>query len=210
MKVTHISLSKLQEAPWNSNTMTARMYAKLKSSLQRYGLLGNLVVRPLGDRRREVLSGNQRLKALRELGYESAPCVTVDLGDAQARLLSQVLNNLHGEDEWGLRAELVRQVIGDLGQEDVLAVLPETAASLQGLASLGQDDLSQHLRHWDQARAARLHHLLLQLTDEQHQTVQRAIAAALKGAKPVGHAPNRRGQALAAICAFYLEKGRIV
>ena len=66
-----LPLDQLREAPWNANQMDLSFLAKLKRSVIRFGLVGALVVRPLGDEFHEVLSGNQRLQVLRDLGWET-------------------------------------------------------------------------------------------------------------------------------------------
>ena len=145
MKVETLDLSLLQEAPWNPNVMDQAMHSRLKQSVNTFGLVASPVVRPLDARTYEVLSGNQRLQVLVELGYTTAHCVIVDLDDVHARLLSQVLNRIHGEDDFGLRAQLLREVLENVSQETVVDLLPETAESLQGLASLGQETIAEYL-----------------------------------------------------------------
>ena len=76
-----------------------RCCSGLRSSISKYGLVQNLVVRRIGDKY-EVLSGNQRLKLLREFNVKIVPGVIVDLDDAHARLLAQALNHIHGDDDW--------------------------------------------------------------------------------------------------------------
>lgn len=164
MKSLDLCLSYLREAPWNPNHMDETMAAKLRNSIRRYGMLGSLVVRPLDGNGYEVLSGNQRLEVLRELDYTSVPCVVVEVDDTHARLLAQALNRIQGEDDLGLRAELLRTVLDALPQEEVLAVLPDSASSLQALSSLGQEDLASYLENWQRARAARLKHLTFQFS----------------------------------------------
>ncbi|HZA25354.1 MAG TPA: ParB/RepB/Spo0J family partition protein, partial [Dehalococcoidia bacterium] len=110
MKVTELPLEQLKEAPWNSNQMAEAMLSRLRESLTRYGLVQNLVVRPLEGDCYEVLSGNQRLWVLRELQRSPVPCVVVGLNDAHARLLSQALNCIAGEDDLGLRAEMLKEI----------------------------------------------------------------------------------------------------
>jgi ParB family chromosome partitioning protein len=73
VKITELSLDQLREAPWNSNRMDEVMLQKLRESLIKYGLVQNLVVRPLGVDAYEVLSGNQRLQILREIQIDLAP-----------------------------------------------------------------------------------------------------------------------------------------
>ena len=164
MKVTDLPISLLIEAPWNSNLADQPILDRLKVSLHRYNMVQPLVVRSLTGGTFEVVGGNQRLSILRELGWISAPCVVVDLNEAGARLLRQALNHIHGEDDLGLRSELLRQVLESVPPEEVLELLPETADSLQALVSLGQQDISQYLQAWENAQKAKLKHLQLQLT----------------------------------------------
>ena len=180
---------------------------RLRESLRRYSLVQNLVVRPLDDGTYEVLSGNQRHRILKELGFETVPCAVVDLDDAHARLLAQALNHVHGEDDLGLRAEAVREILKRIPQEQVLAILPETSSNLSALSTLGQQEMAEHLEAWQEAQAARLRHLQFQLTPSQLDVVQRALAQATRSAKDAhDDSPNARGIALYILCRTYLEK----
>ena len=111
MDLKNRRLEQLYPATWNANRMDGAAISRLRESLARYGMVQNLVVRKLANANYEVLSGNQRLTVLRDLGYAEAPCVVVELDDARARLLAQALNRIQGEDDLGLRAELIRQVL---------------------------------------------------------------------------------------------------
>ena len=207
MQTVEIPLTKLMVAPWNPNQEDHAMLARLSESISRYGLVQNLVVRPLGAGTYEVLSGNQRLQVLRGRGHEVVPCVVVELDDARARLLAQALNRVHGEDDLGLRAELVREVLDKLPQEEVLSLLPETAESLQVLTSLGQEDMAEYLASWQKAQEARLKHLQFQLTLAQTEVVEEVLARLLPGARESrGDSPNARGTALYLLCLGYLER----
>ena len=204
MKVIDIRLDKLREAPWNPNVMDEGTVERLKESINRYGLVENLVVRPTGDTMHEVLSGNHRLRVLHELGFHSAPCIVVDLDDSEARLLAQALNRLQGEDDLGLKAELVREILETVPESEVLAILPETAGSLRALASLGKADLADHLRVWEQAQAAKLKHMVFQLAADQLEVVEEAMKRALADGASDESNPNKRGNALVAVCRTYL------
>lgn len=207
MKVVDIRLTELEEAAWNAHGMDKGMLARLRESVRRFGLVENLVVRPMGKARYEVLSGNQRLRVLREARVETVPCVVVDLDDAHARLLAQALNHVQGEDDLGLRAELLREVLERVPESDVLALLPETADSLQSLASLGQQDIAEHLQAWQQAQAARLKHMQFQFTPMQMDVVEEALSTVMPVAKDAaGENPNVRGTALYLLCKSHLER----
>lgn len=205
MKLVELPIIHLTGAVWNPNQMDPAMLSRLRVSISRFGMVGNMVVRLLPDGLYEVLSGNQRLQVLAELSYTHVPCVIVDLDDSNARLLAQALNRIEGKDDLGLKAELVRHMLESLPQNEVLSILPESTESLQALASLGVMKMSEHLQAWQQAQAVRLRHLTFQLTDAQLDMVEEALARALARGVQSDGSPNRRGIALADICRHYLE-----
>lgn len=205
MDVVDLSVDPLREAPWNPNIMDGEMLERLRVSISLYGLVEPLVVRPDGSETYEVLSGNQRLHLLKEQEYTIAPCVVIDVDDAHATLLAQALNHVHGTDDLGLRAELMREVLAAVPQNEVLSLLPETPESLRDLASLGQGDLAVHLQAWQRAQAARLRHLQFQLTDAQLEVVEETLARVLPRVRDAqGTSPNVRGTALYLLCRDYL------
>ena len=207
MKTIDLPLDQLQAAPWNPNRMDEAMQCRLKESVRRYGLVENLVVRPKEGGDYEVLSGNQRLEVLRGLDVHAAPCVVVELPDSQAMLLAQALNRIEGEDDLGLKAVLIQNVLETLPQEEVLALLPESCDSLKALANLGQDTMAGYLEAWEQAQAARLKHMSFQLLPSQLEVVEAAMERLLPRAKLLeDDSPNVRGRALFLICMDYLER----
>jgi ParB family transcriptional regulator, chromosome partitioning protein len=207
MEVFNLPVDCLREATWNSNRMDETMTSKLRMSIARFGLVENLVVRPLCKNAYEVLSGNHRLRILKEMHFKTVPCVVVDLNDARARLLAQALNRVQGEDDLGLKAEIVKKILATLPKEEVLNILPETAGSLKALTSLNQDDIANYLQKWQQAQNARLVNLQFRLNRNQMEVVQEALEHKLPEArKAKGDNPNSRGIALYLLCKDYLEK----
>ena len=209
MIIIDLPVAKLREAPWNANCTDEAMLARLKESIRRYGLVENLVVRKVTDDTFEVISGNQRLNILHQTDCNQVPCVVVDLDDAHARLLAQALNNIQGEDNLGIRAELIRHVLDKIPEKDVLAILPETGCSLQAMVSLGTETIAEYLQKKQLAQTARLKHMQFQLTPAQYQVVEEAIAMILSHSqKKRGENPNLRGNALYLLCKAYIEKER--
>ncbi len=208
MKVVSVSLARLQPAPWNPNVMDDEMLAKLRRSIEVHGIVENAIVRPLDAGTYEVLSGNQRLAVYRSLGLRRAPCVIVELDDARARLLAQTLNRTRGTDDPGAKALLLRDVLAELPDEEVLSFLPGTAASLRMLSTLGEDTLADQLRAWETARAAvGLTRLTFALTTDQARVVLRALSLVTPDAKD-STMLHGRGRALAALCRAYLKARR--
>ena len=209
MKLVDIPVEQLRGAPWNANHMDEGMMEHLRESVGRYGLVENLVVRPLGSGSYEVLSGNQRLRLLRELGMSTVPCFVVDLDGARARLLAQALNRVRGQDDLGLKAELVREVLKSVSEAEVMALLPESAGSLRSLASLGQETMAAGLQSWQRAREARLRNSLFKLTPAQLETVEEALSLMLPAARQdPRRSPNVRGTALYLVCESFLSRSQ--
>lgn len=205
MEIVEIRADRISAPHWNSNLMEASDRARLRASIDRFDMIVPLVVRPVECDMYETVGGAQRLAVLTELGYESIPCVVVNAHNAEARLLAQALNHIHGEDDIGLRAENLRHILESHSQEEVLALLPESTESLQALVSLGQSDLSEHLQAWQAAQAARLRHMTIQLLPSQVDVVEEALERALAGATKSDENPNRRGNALYHLCTEYLQ-----
>lgn len=206
MNIVNLPIEHLKLAGWSANVMEAEDQARLKASLARYGLVQNSVVRPDGAGAYEVLGGNQRLKEMRDAGIRTVPCVIVDLGDADARLLAQALNHIHGEDDLGLKAEVIRTVLRELPEAEVLTLLPESSESLASLTDLGQTDLADHLLSWQAAQATKLRHMTIQLTEHQADVVERAMDLASERVNEDSSNPNKRGNALYSLCSDYLQK----
>lgn len=206
MQIVDIAIGQIEAADWNPNVLDANGVVRLKLSIQRFGLVIPLVVRCLGDDQYQTVGGAQRLSILRELDFDSVPCVLVEADDINARLLAQALNRIQGEDDLGLKAQLLKDVLAEVPEADVLSLLPETASSLQALSSLGQQDMASYLQDWQQSQSVRLKHLTFQSTPQQLEIIEAALARVMPQVKDgTADNPNPRGNALYIICKAYLE-----
>ena len=207
MKTVDISTTKLRPALWNPNHMEEGMTEKLRQSMDIYGVVSPLVVRPTGKETFEVLSGNQRLRVLQGMDIKSISCVVVELNDVEAMLLAQALNSIHGEDDLAMKGELFRKVLTEIPDGKILSLLPETEEGLKALSEINQGDLAANLQVWERARTARLRHMQLQFTNTQAETVEKAIGLILPKAKDEqSENPNTRSNAVYLLCKFYLER----
>ena len=131
----------------------------------------------------------------------------MDLDDAHARLLAQVLNHTHGSDDLGLRAELLREALQMIPEQEVMSVLPDALSGLSGLGVINQETMTGYLQNWEKARAIRLRNLLFKLTPDQLQTVEAAVAQMIPEARLQQCInPNTRGTALYLLCKSFLDK----
>ena len=206
MQVIDIPIGSITVADWNPNQMGDALAEKLRASIRRFGLVVPLVVRELADGRYETIGGAQRLGIGQELGFSRVPCVVVEADHTESRLLSQCLNRIAGNDDIGLKAELIRELLSSLPEDEITKLIPETVESLKALASLGQEEMASHLLAWQEAQKARLKHMQFQLTSVQQQVVDEALARIMPEAKSaVGDSPNVRGTALYLLCKRILE-----
>jgi DNA modification methylase len=132
VKLLEIDLVRLLEAGWNANRVPPAVLARVRRSLVEFGVVENLVVRPHPEQPEmfEVISGNQRLGLLRELGHQTASVVVVDLDDARARLLAQTLNRTRGTDDPQAYAALLERVLQEFDAAEVAGFLPESEATI--------------------------------------------------------------------------------
>jgi ParB-like chromosome segregation protein Spo0J len=100
MNVTTMPLSMLRPAPCNPRQELKPKdprYRRLRRSLQQFGLVEPLV---WNQRSGHLIGGHQRLKILRELGWNEVPVSVVDLTPEQERALNLVLNNREAQSDW--------------------------------------------------------------------------------------------------------------
>ena len=205
MEIVEVPLDLLREAPWNPNEADDGTLRRLGTSLERFGVVVPLVVRSVGDAY-EVLSGNQRLRVLREQGAATAPCVEVQADDAWARLLAQALNRIHGEDDLNRKAALVQHILAAMSAEEAAAILPDSPEALRGLASIrdaAPASLAAQVQGWAAVERAKaesgLHVTSFSLSAGQKDEVERAVGLMLPRLGTTED-PNRRGIALAEVC----------
>ncbi len=74
----------------------------LQESIEKYGILNPLIVRPVPDGYYEIISGHRRKHAAEKLGYRKVPVIIRVLSEDDS-ILSMVDSNLHRER---IRAEI--------------------------------------------------------------------------------------------------------
>lgn len=89
MEIKNYKISDLKMAEYNPRVITETELAGLKESIKTFGLVENIVV----NSDLTVISGHQRIRAMRELGHETVPCFRVDLDKKQEKKLNVLMNS---------------------------------------------------------------------------------------------------------------------
>lgn len=110
MNIEKISVGELKAASYNPRKDLKpgdAEYEKLKRSIQEFGYVEPVI---WNKRTRTVVGGHQRLKVMKDLGYEEVDCVVVDLDEQKEKALNIALNKISGEWDEGLLASLLKDL----------------------------------------------------------------------------------------------------
>lgn len=114
MQIEKMKVSDLKYAPYNPRKIDDKELAKLKRSIFEFGYVEPIV---WNQRTGFVVGGNQRLKALLELGIEEVDVVVVDLDEAKEKALNVALNKISGEWDFPKLKDLLIDI--DTGDFDI-------------------------------------------------------------------------------------------
>ncbi|WP_159720565.1 site-specific DNA-methyltransferase [Streptococcus halichoeri] len=106
MEIREIRLSELHPASYNPRKKLKKgdkEYEKIKQSLLKFGYVDPIIV----NKDLTVIGGHQRLTVLRDLDYETAKCVIVDLSKEDEKALNIALNKITGQWDDQLLADLL-------------------------------------------------------------------------------------------------------
>lgn len=121
---------------WNPNVLDADLYEKAVASIDTYGFVDPVTVRTVNDRY-EIIDGENRVRAAKDLHLKLIPVIILDVDDDTAQQLTLVLNELHGRPD---QARLQR-VLAGLAERHTVESLVRTLpfAREQFIAAVGLD-----------------------------------------------------------------------
>lgn len=106
MKIKELPLKELKPAAYNPRKKLKKgdkEYEKIKQSLLKFGYVDPIIV----NEDLTVIGGHQRLTVLKDLDYETAKCVIVDLPKEDEKALNIALNKITGQWDEALLADLL-------------------------------------------------------------------------------------------------------
>ena len=88
LQVQHININELKASEFNPRTWSDHPLAKLRESIQKFGIVDPLIINTHPSRKNIVIGGNMRLHVLRELKYTEVPVVELYLTERKERELN--------------------------------------------------------------------------------------------------------------------------
>jgi len=201
----NIPIKSLRNSPNNPRKIEADKLERLKKSLTDFPemlSLRPLVVKAIDGGKYEVLGGNMRLKALKDLGYKEVPCTVADGLTAEQEREFMIKDNL-GFGDWdfdALRTDWDAEELADWGLD-----LPEWGEELDS-EEFGEDF---NLPEGDKAP---FQQMTLTFADEQAEFIKNQISQ-IKQSEEYKYAENygnenSNGNALFLIVKQWAEQKR--
>jgi hypothetical protein len=135
-----IDKSDINPNPWNPNKTTKRQQSAIAQSINLYGQVLEILVRPSPDEpgKYQIIDGEHRYQELPDKVFAN---VIHNLPDADAKKLTIVLNETRGQADKIELAQLLADIEADLGGwEEAIAALPYGDQEYQELVKLAAHD----------------------------------------------------------------------
>lgn len=119
MKIEKVEIKKLKPAKYNPRvelTKDDESYQRIKASIEEFGLVDPLIV---NKRNMTIIGGHQRYNILKDLGYEFAECIVLNLNEKQEKRLNLSLNKNSGFWDEQKLEDLFNEL--NLSQEELFA-----------------------------------------------------------------------------------------
>lgn len=139
---TSVAPESLRPNPWNTNHCSPEAEEKIRNSIRRFGLFKPIIVRTLDDGSLEILGGEHRWQAAKDLGMPKVPVVNLGkVPDRTAKEIGLVDNGRYGEDNSVELAQLLRE----LDASEVATFMPfsdDDLANIFAVETINLDDLT--------------------------------------------------------------------
>lgn len=124
--------AELHPNPWNPNRMTAFIYSKALESIQTFGFIDPITAFRFGNGY-TIIDGEHRWRAGMDLGIKTYPVMLLDVTEDEAKKLTIVFNELHGQADPEKLTSLLSELLDSDGMDNLIVALPFSEEVLAGL-----------------------------------------------------------------------------
>ena len=113
--ILQVEVANLRPNPWNTNSVGAQNFEKLKGSIEKLGFFKPILARELDGGIFEILGGEHRWRAAMEQGISTVPVMSVGkINDLVAKQMSLVDNERYGEDDQIALQRLIEEIQSEI------------------------------------------------------------------------------------------------
>jgi len=166
-----VNIDDVMPNSFNPNKMSDFIYEKMKATIKEKGLFGSIIVRRYFGRY-QILDGEHRWKACKELGWEQIPveCSINEVSDSDTKFWTLYFNNTKGKDD----IEKVAQIFETLEQGQS-QLLPYTEDEIRNTKELFKFDFAQYQTNDPGLQNEIPHVLSFKFTEEEWKMIERVM-----------------------------------
>lgn len=140
-----IEIEKLVKADWNYKGEDEGKSIKLQENIKRNGQIENIIVRKLETGFYEVVNGNHRYDAMKEIGFKFA--VVHNKGEitlSEAKRIAIETNETKFDTDQLKLAELLGDITNDFSVEDIAQTMPYNPEEIKDMVDVLGFDFTQY------------------------------------------------------------------
>lgn len=131
-----VDVDLVEPNPWNPNEMDRDMFLKELRSIQKHGFVDPVTVRELRADRFQIIDGENRWKAAKQLGFTQISVNNLGLvDDDDAQELTIILNETRGSPSRARLKIVLEGLVARRGEQQIMEVMPFTAERFQALVT---------------------------------------------------------------------------
>ena len=106
--------------------MTQDERAQLRTEIERFGFVDPITCRnhPTQVNKWQIIDGENRWEVGVEMGMPAFPCYVIDVDDDEARMLTPILNELHGTADSQKLSELLKDLAQRRSEQELRELMP--------------------------------------------------------------------------------------
>ena len=149
MKLEKQKIGDLKIATYNPRKELSekdKEYQKIKNSIVEFGYVAPIII----NSDKTVISGHQRIKVLKDLGYEEIDCIVVDFDKNKEKLLNIALNKISGEWDYQKLESIFNELdennidllITGFDEKEINKLIKETEETMNENTEIDLDDFN--------------------------------------------------------------------